>query len=182
MSEETFNVPFQGEELAWARDRLADDIARLQGEPDGALVAVVKTYNDDDGGLLSIRISDPLRRPGGELAETVGEAFPASTPVWSYRTLGSVRKEFGRPTIAPVAAIPAPMRAAEISERDDIDTAPMTPADRLPQVRQMLLNLAARIGPQVRGDFFDQPPAEYGPAEVQAELARISRFLRTGEY
>lgn len=72
-------------------------------------------------------------------------------------------------------------RNIEISERDDIDTRPLTAEERLPQVREMLASLIAGIDGLVETDFFSEPAPKLTAEEVTARIAKIEKFARTGE-
>lgn len=74
------------------------------------------------------------------------------------------------------------IKSINISSRDDVDSRPLTAEERMPQVKEMLLDLAGHIGPQEKNSFFAAAPAEFAPAEVVRQMARIIRFAQTGEY
>lgn len=68
----------------------------------------------------------------------------------------------------------------DISDRDDVEEGALSPEERLPQVKQMLLSLAAHIDPQ-QETIFGPTPA-WGVGEVMAELAKVLAYARTGKY
>lgn len=68
-----------------------------------------------------------------------------------------------------------------ISERDDIDTRPLSAEERLPQVREMLASLIAGINGPVETGFFSEPAPKLAAEEVVARIAKIEKFARTGE-